>query len=368
LHEAEPLAVALDDSRRLGQVSVFLSRYFHSVGMYDQAIAAGQRALALATAAGDVLLQALAHQYLGQAYMTQSDYRRAIDYLGQAVVSFDGVPPHERFGTVTLPAVFSRFLLARCYAHLGTFAEGRSLAEEGLRIAEAVADPASLMFALRGIGVLGLRQGDLPRALPQLERAMAICQGADLRAIFPAVAADLGDTYTLDGRVIDAVPLLARAIEQSTVAKDGRSESNCCRSMGEAQLLSGYLQEAHAFAERALALAYELQERGTQAYTLRLLGEIAARREPPERHQAEAAYQQALALAEELGMRPLQAHCHLGLGTVYTQVDRPAQARAELSTAIALYRAMEMTFWLPSAEAALAGVAEPTSLKSGSSS
>ncbi|MGH8067530.1 MAG: AAA family ATPase, partial [Candidatus Entotheonellia bacterium] len=41
LHEAEPLAVALDDSRRLGQVSVFLSRYFHSVGMYDQAIAAG---------------------------------------------------------------------------------------------------------------------------------------------------------------------------------------------------------------------------------------------------------------------------------------------------------------------------------------
>jgi hypothetical protein len=32
------------------------------------------------------------------------------------------------------------------------------------------------------------------------------------------------------------------------------------------------------------------------------------------------------------------------------------QARAELSAAIALYRAMEMTFWLPQAEAALAQV------------
>jgi hypothetical protein len=32
------------------------------------------------------------------------------------------------------------------------------------------------------------------------------------------------------------------------------------------------------------------------------------------------------------------------------------QARAELSTAIALYRAMEMTFWLPQAETALAQV------------
>jgi hypothetical protein len=52
-------------------------------------------------------------------------------------------------------------------------------------------------------------------------------------------------------------------------------------------------------------------------------------------------------------MRPLQAHCHLGLGTLHTQVNRPEQARAELSTAIALYRAMAMTFWLPRAEAAL---------------
>ena len=71
------------------------------------------------------------------------------------------------------------------------------------------------------------------------------------------------------------------------------------------------------------------------------------RREPPAVEQAEAYYRQALALAEELGMRPLQAHCHLGLGTVYTQMTRHEQARAESSTAIALYRAMAMTFWLP---------------------
>ena len=64
----------------------------------------------------------------------------------------------------------------------------------------------------------------------------------------------------------------------------------------------------------------------------------------------------ALALADELGMRPLQAHCHRGLGTLYAKIGRLEQARAELSTAIDLYRAMEMTFWLPQAEAALAQV------------
>jgi hypothetical protein len=57
-------------------------------------------------------------------------------------------------------------------------------------------------------------------------------------------------------------------------------------------------------------------------------------------------------------MRPLQAHCHLGLGTLYGKIGRMEQARTELSAAIALYRAMDMTFWLPQAEAALAQVKE----------
>ena len=55
-------------------------------------------------------------------------------------------------------------------------------------------------------------------------------------------------------------------------------------------------------------------------------------------------------------MRPLQAHCHRGLGMLYAMTGQREQARAELETAIALYRAMDMTFWLPQAQAALAQV------------
>jgi tetratricopeptide (TPR) repeat protein len=95
---------------------------------------------------------------------------------------------------------------------------------------------------------------------------------------------------------------------------------------------------------------------GHQAYALRLLGEIAVRQEPPEGAQAEDYYRQALALAEELGMRPLVAHCHLSLGKLYAKLGRRAEARASLSAAVELSRAMEMTFWLPQAEAAMAQV------------
>src|SRR5262249_10163433 len=64
LREAAALAEALDDLCRLGQVSVFLSVHFYVMGAHDQAIAAAQRVLALATAGGEVVLQALANQYL----------------------------------------------------------------------------------------------------------------------------------------------------------------------------------------------------------------------------------------------------------------------------------------------------------------
>jgi tetratricopeptide (TPR) repeat protein len=184
LREAEVLAAALDDPRRLGQVSVILSRSYNIIGAYDQATAAGQRALALAGASGDVVLQALANQYLGEAHQAQGNYRRAIDRYTRTVAALDGARRHERFGQVIVPAVSTLAWLAWCHAELGTFAEGRALGDEGLRIAEAVAHPASLMYASWGIGLLALRQGDLTKALPLLERAVGLCQDMDRPFIF----------------------------------------------------------------------------------------------------------------------------------------------------------------------------------------
>jgi class 3 adenylate cyclase/tetratricopeptide (TPR) repeat protein len=356
LREAEALATALDDPRRLAQVSLFLFENFRFMGAYGQASAAAQRALALATDCGEVVLQAQANQRLGQAYHAQGDYRRAIDCLRQSLAGFDGAQRREHFGQVILPAVLSRAYLAWCHAELGTFTEGRPLGEEGLRIAEEVAHPGSLMYAYHGIGLLALRQSDLPRALPLLERALGLCQDVGLALFFPWIAAALGTAYALAGRVADAVPLLTQALEQATATGTVVHQALCHLSLGEAQLLAGCLEETHTLAERALAHAREHQERGNQAYALRLLGETAAHCKPPESELAESYYCQTLALADELGMRPLVAHCHLGLGTLYAASGQREQARTVLSTAIALYRDMDMMFWLPQAEAALAQV------------
>ena len=184
----------------------------------------------------------------------------------------------------------------------------------------------SLMFALWGIGLLALRQGDLSRAVPLLERAVRLCQDADRPACFPLMAAALGATYTLAGRSADAVLLLTPALEQTIATAVVVNQALCSLTLGEAQLLAGHLEEAHVLAEGALSLARAHHERGNEAYALylhrrdsRCGASLRSARLP------QPTTSRPCVLAEELGMRPLQAHCHRGLGTLSAQ-DRSAGA------------------------------------------
>jgi tetratricopeptide (TPR) repeat protein len=163
----------------------------------------------------------------------------------------------------------------------------------------------------------------------------------------------LGSAYALSGRLTAALPLLEQAVEQASAMGMMGSQSLRVTRLGEAYLGSGRLDDARTCALQALGLAQTHKEPGHQAWTLRLLGEVAAQSNPPEVREAETFYPQCLVLADELGMRPLLAHCQLGLGTLYRKLGQQEQARAPLSTAVDLFQSMGMTFWLPCAEALL---------------
>ena len=126
--------------------------------------------------------------------------------------------------------------------------------------------------------------------------------------------------------------------------------------LGEAYLLEGRLDDALGRGQQALSLAQRHQERGHEAWSLRLLGEIAFRRDPPALEMAEGSYREALALAGQLGMRPLAAHCHFDLGELFRKTDQHEQARQHLTTATTMFREMDMGFWLDQAEAEMRAV------------
>jgi class 3 adenylate cyclase/tetratricopeptide (TPR) repeat protein len=328
----------------------------HDQGHHDNALEAVQRALAIATALEDFDLKVAVWHYMGVIAHALGDYRRAIEVLGWNVAALRGDLLQARCGLPGFPAVLSRAWLARTLVEQGEFATGIAYGEEGLRIAEVVDHPYSRLMACSGVGYLYLCQGALHKASAILEQGLGLCQAMHIPIVFPFFAMSLGSVYALAGRVAEALPLLEQALTQ-TVTQVWHAAF--ATHLGEGYMLANRMDEALSQAERALESSRHYRQRGLEAYALHLLGEIAAHREPPDVEPAEHHYRQALALAEELGMRPLVAHCHRGLGTLYAKTGQREQARTALSTAIEMYTSMEMTFWLPQTEAALAQVEGP---------
>jgi tetratricopeptide (TPR) repeat protein len=246
--------------------------------------------------------------------------------------------------------------LALTLSALGAFTEGRRYGEEALRLATLEGRGYTPCAAHGCLGHLYLAQGDLEHAIRVLEQALALCCASGNRHWLRVITGGLGSAYALQGRLTEGRALLEEAISENI--RTGTLSGHAARvtRLSEVCRLEGRGEEAWQHARQALDLARQHKERANEAHALHQLGVVYAHAALPNVMQAEAHYQQALALAEELGMRPLVAHCHRGLGTLYAQAGRRAQARAALAAAINLYSAMDMTFWLPQAEATLAHV------------
>jgi tetratricopeptide (TPR) repeat protein len=353
LRAAEALANALGDDRRLARVNVYIATRLSAQGEHEQAVPACERAIAMARTLDDYGLEVLATNILGFVYYHLGNYPKVVEALRRNLVPLDSPVLGERFGGTGLPFAHSRASLALALAERGEFIEAVARCTEAIQIAEAVGHPYSVTMMYRGMGYLHLRRGDLQQATLALEHALEVCQGVDSPPLFHSVSSYLGYAYALSARSAEAIPLMEEAVERPVMAGSLEGQSSRTIRLSEAYLLAGREADARAAAPRALGLARQHKERGHEAYTLRLLGEIAAHKDPPDVGEAEDHYHQALALAEELGMRPLMAHCHVGLGKLYWRSGNLLQAKEHLNKGVAMMREMEMGVWLERAEAEL---------------
>ena len=353
LTEAHNIAENLTDAYRLRRVWNLQLSYFLLTGEPDRVLELGERALALEMDTADPGADIVTKNYIGIAYHITGNYYRATDLLKHTIAAADEEAiRYERFGTSTVLSVSCRNWVVQSLAQTGVFNEGINVAQEGIQVAEKANHPYSLAYINCSLGFLLVLKGDLNQAIKVLQRCQKFCQDANIRVLFPQITSYLGFAYALTGRTDVALPLLQQA--ESETLSIGRISGQSLRVnwQGEAYLMAGRLDEAALLARRGFELSEKHRERGHGAWSLKLLGEVAACQDPPNVQESEAYYSRALAVANELGMRPLQAHCHCGLGRIWGVRGLPDQARAEFSAAVDLYRSMEMTLWLNRADAA----------------
>jgi tetratricopeptide (TPR) repeat protein len=352
LRGAQALAERLGDRRRLGRVLTNLAGYFSLTGDPGRAIETAGEALAIASNVDDLGLGVSAENILAWGHLTAGDFRQAVEIYRRVIATFEGPLAQELLTTHSHVATGAHAFLVWALAELGAFEAARGPAGEALRIADAANRPFGRLQASFGLGFLHLRRGEFARAIPVLERALEICHVSNLRALaFHGVAAFLGGSYAWSGRVGDAIALLDPVVAQTATMGAWFDHIIAIVPLGEAHLLAGNLDEARRLGERAVDVCIAHRERGHHAWALRLLGEVAGPGPAADRAVAERHYRQALALADELGMRPLVAHCRLGLGKLARRTGAHEQAHEHLTTATAMYRDMEMLFWLKQAEA-----------------
>jgi class 3 adenylate cyclase/tetratricopeptide (TPR) repeat protein len=341
--EAERLAHAVGDDRRLGSVYSYLVNYHYLKGEPEVALGYGQRCAALAERAGDSPLGLLASRYMAQIHHATGDYRRARELFTTTLAEMDAAPGGR--GDEDPQAVVARASasawLAFTLAELGEFTAARQAAERAREVADAGHQPYAVVMARTFAGLVALRQGEVETAIDLLRPSLEACREKGLTVWEPIPSSLLGLAISRLGRKHEGLALL-----EAGVTLTERLEVRACLALwtlhlAEGLLLAGEVDRAGRVADRALALSLDHRERGHEAWARWLGAEILARGDGA--YEAIASgYRAALDRATALDMRPLVARCHFGLGQLARRRgDRP-RAEEHLAQALSLSCEMEM--------------------------
>jgi class 3 adenylate cyclase/tetratricopeptide (TPR) repeat protein len=351
LREAEALASELHDDRRLGHVIADLSARLRNTGDHAGALETGRRARAIADTLGDRDLHFEATYRLAQAHFAVGDIASSVALLRQAVEALGegSMPADSRLPGYV--AAWPRAWLAIGLAMLGRFTDAIRYGEAAIQIAELADHPHSRIEAQAALGRVYLERGDLERAMGLFELGLGPSVAWNIWD--SGIFSGLGYAYALAGKVGEGLPLLEESVERGQ-SIDAMAVGHAVRStrLAEGYLVAGRLDEAQARAQHALEFASTRKELANEAYTLHLLGEIAARRPEPDVQTAERRLRDAMARAIALDLRPLAAHCHFSHGKLFRRAGQ-RQAHEHLVAATAMYREMGMRLWLGAGEAEL---------------
>jgi class 3 adenylate cyclase/tetratricopeptide (TPR) repeat protein len=345
--EAARLAGELGDQLTLGRIAMRIGAPLWIEGRYSESIDYAHRALEIATDTGDAPLRVGATYTLAVNYGALGRYRSAIELL---IPMVDG--PDAEVAKLVIGANLSVYTsacswLAAFVGLLGDFPRATRYGERGLAPARSEPLAEAMLFCLRTVAPLV--QGEFTEAAELADTAVRLCEPANLSVWLSNAYSLRGSTRVWLGRLEEGLADLEQGATLYETAGGKASLAFLLYRWAEGLFLANR-PEARGIARRALELAVARGERANEASALHVVAQIEAR-EAPDGEAADAHYRRAFALGTEIGLRPLVARCHLGLGELYQRSGKRDRVREHLAAATAMFREMNMRYWLEKAEA-----------------
>jgi DNA-binding NtrC family response regulator/tetratricopeptide (TPR) repeat protein len=350
LREAERLAEASGDIRRLGWALISMTNCLVMVGGLGEAHRGGERAAQLADAFADPAMTIVSRTELGVVHQERGESERAIVLFREALGRLRPDQELERFGMPTPAAIYLRSLLAANLAERGDFGEAVAAGEEAARMAEKAGLAFGLAAAWVRLGEVYLVPGDAERAAAVIEPALTLLRERQLPLWVPRAAAALGWSRVLAGRTQEGVVLLEQARERGAALPYLFRYSRCLVWCGHAALRAGELDRAARLAEEALEQSRRRGEQGYELEARHLAAEVAGRADGPATDKVARELAEMAERAAALGFRPLVAHCRMSAGELCARRGDHGRAREHLAAAGALYQALGMRLYAARAE------------------
>jgi predicted ATPase len=273
---ARELSHKMGETSQLCRVLGEMALHHYVRAEHQRAREFGEQALTVAEHAGDPLLVALSHWYLGVALFSLGEYTMAQDHLGEVIAFYN---PHQHHSSFVFlrgsdPGVSALAYAACTLWCLGCPDQAVECSEEALELARALDHPFSLADVLcyAGCRLSEMRRDAL--ALRNHAQELIRLSSEKLPMWSPAAIRYWGGALTMLGQIQEGIAQMREAMTASLPRGERWYLSEAFCALASAQAKAGRSEEGLTTIGEALAFASQTDQRFLEAELHRLRAEL----------------------------------------------------------------------------------------------
>jgi DNA-binding SARP family transcriptional activator/predicted ATPase len=308
-----------------GRARAFLAR-----SEIQRAYESGEQLLEIAGQSHDSLLYVEAHYVLGVGLFWLGKFARARQHLEQVVAQYD--PSQHLAHTVMYgqdPGVVSRIRLALDLWYLGYPAQAVQRSQEALELAQELAHPLSLAYALNFAAWLSIDRRDVQTAREQADAMMALSKEQGLVFWPPTATIFQGWVLAQQGDVATGIAQMRQGISAYQVTGEQLHLPYALVLLAQAYGQAGAIEQGLGTLGEALSMMEETGQRFYEAELYRLRGEL-LRVQGVDELEIEQFFRQALEIARRQEAKSLELRAVMSLARLWQSQARGTEARQML--------------------------------------